>query len=186
MQVSTSRVSGAILLAVILVTTSPAVFIEADATSGPYPFNWPVTGTITRGVTSTHEGVDIAAPEGRHVGAARGGIVHLKVTGCQVGNRDCGGGYGNHIVIRHGQCDHYTLYAHLSVVAALAVGESVNKDRYLGQVGNTGGSDGNHLHFEILRDTSVHPYNANPRTIPIDDTTVVRNTEIPKHYDPCG
>jgi murein DD-endopeptidase MepM/ murein hydrolase activator NlpD len=89
---------------------------------------------------SFHKGIDLAAPEGTEVRAARGGEVLF------VGYD---GGYGNSVVVRHSQ-GFQTRYAHLGSVNVKA-GETVEDEQLLGVVGNTGRSTGPHLHFEVIR-----------------------------------
>ncbi|EYF05443.1 metalloendopeptidase Membrane protein [Chondromyces apiculatus DSM 436] len=64
--------------------------------------------------------------------------------------------YGKWIEINHG--DGYTTrYAHLSV-QSVSVGQSVSKGQKIGNVGNTGGSTGAHLHYELrLNGTAIKP-----------------------------
>jgi murein DD-endopeptidase MepM/ murein hydrolase activator NlpD len=85
-----------------------------------------------------HEGVDFPAPTGTPVRAAQGGKVLIAGWSS--------GGYGNMIVIDHGNgLD--TRYAHLSSMSVRA-GQSVSQGQTIGAVGNTGDSRGAHLHFE--------------------------------------
>lgn len=85
-----------------------------------------------------HNGVDIAAPYGTPVGAARTGTVTS--TGWM-------GGYGKAVIINHSQ-GYRTLYGHLSVIY-VRPGQRVNPGRLVGKVGSTGWSTGPHLHFTI-------------------------------------
>ena len=57
------------------------------------------------------------------------------------------GGYGNVVVINHGN-GYMTLYAHCSSLA-VSEGQTVSRGQTVGYVGNTGNSYGAHLHFEI-------------------------------------
>lgn len=57
-------------------------------------------------------------------------------------------GYGNLIVINHGQ-DLESYYAHLSKIE-VKTGEGVTMDKEIGKLGSTGHSTGPHLHLEIL------------------------------------
>jgi murein DD-endopeptidase MepM/ murein hydrolase activator NlpD len=56
-------------------------------------------------------------------------------------------GYGNVIQIDHGN-GYSTVYAHLSTIG-VGVCESVGAGQWIGGAGNTGNSQGAHLHFEV-------------------------------------
>ena len=103
-------------------------------------FVWPAAGRITQGYSFYHKAIDIANRPGGPILAADAGIVTSS------GWPD-GGGYGNRVVIDHGN-GFVTLYAHLSVVQ-VQIGQRVNRGDVLGQMGSTGRSTGIHLHFEI-------------------------------------
>lgn len=62
---------------------------------------------------------------------------------------------GNCLVIDHGFIDGHqiwSLYAHMLNAPALNVGDPVTGGEIIGQIGNTGFSNGAHLHFEIIYD----------------------------------
>ena len=61
---------------------------------------------------------------------------------------DCGGGYGNYVVIRHKDCKYCTLYAHLGSVT-VSVGQEVSAGEIIGYVGATGRADQPKLHLEV-------------------------------------
>ena len=84
-----------------------------------------------------HLGIDIAAPDGTPIVAAKSGTVV---------SAGWGGGYGNVVVIDHGG-GFATAYAHQSKLA-VSVGQDVTQGQLIGYVGSTGTSTGNHLHFE--------------------------------------
>jgi murein DD-endopeptidase MepM/ murein hydrolase activator NlpD len=129
------------LITAIWASGSPEPFWSA-------PFVMPLDGTVT-GVFGTkrifngsprnpHGGVDIAAPEGKEVGAANRGRVAF------VGNFFFNGKF---VVIDHG-LGVFTMYAHLSGVN-IALGELVERGAVIGAVGSTGRATGPHLHFSV-------------------------------------
>ena len=63
--------------------------------------------------------------------------------------RECGAGWGNHLIIDHGN-NIYSRYAHMRFDGVYKrVGEKVIKDEIIGLMGNSGRSDGRHLHLEM-------------------------------------
>ena len=85
------------------------------------------------------------------------GVVVYARTGCPSSTqfsdntilRECGAGWGNHLVIDHGN-NVYSRYGHMRFDGVYKkVGESVDKDEIIGLMGNSGRSDGRHLHLEI-------------------------------------
>jgi len=87
-----------------------------------------------------HHGMDIAAPFGTVVEAARKG---------QVERIEWNDIYGNVIVIDHGG-GMESLYGHLSGIS-VKVGYPVIAGTKIGSCGSTGNSTGPHLHFEIRK-----------------------------------
>jgi len=66
------------------------------------------------------------------------------------------GGFGITVIIDHGN-GYSTLYAHNSR-NRVEVGQRVNRGDHIADVGTTGMSTGNHLHFEIRRNgTPINP-----------------------------
>jgi murein DD-endopeptidase MepM/ murein hydrolase activator NlpD len=105
-------------------------------------FKNPVPGAKrTRGITSKHRGVDLAAPAGTPIHAAASGIVIIARNGYN-------GGFGNYVVIQHPN-GAKTLYAHMSKLGTTP-GAQVTQGEVIGYVGNTGNSRGDHLHIEVL------------------------------------
>lgn len=96
----------------------------------------PFTGQRTQ-----HGGVDLAAPEGTPIPAAKDGVV------IAAGPR---GGYGNAIELQHADGT-TTLYGHASQVN-VTPGMSVKTGDAIGLVGQTGRSTGPHLHLELRRE----------------------------------
>ncbi|MDQ1496678.1 MAG: hypothetical protein QOI86_18, partial [Actinomycetota bacterium] len=112
----------------------------------PTGFIWPVQGVLTSGFGPRwgrmHTGIDIAAPAGTPIHAAKAGEV------IYAGWLN---GYGNTVVLDHGD-GIATLYGHQSRLGSTE-GQTLNQGDVLGFVGSTGHSTGNHLHFEVRIDT---------------------------------
>jgi len=107
---------------------------------------WPLSGfRITtyfgqRGAFQRyHTGIDLAAPYGTPIVAAKSGQV--QVAGWS------SFGYGFHVILDHGGGVE-TLYAHMSRIA-VRPGQWVEAGQVIGYVGSTGWSTGPHLHFEV-------------------------------------
>lgn len=115
-------------------------------------FGWPLPGHMgisspfgsrthpIRRTQEHHTGIDIPAPAGTRIVAAADGVVRLA---------GWNGGFGITVIIDHGD-GYSTLYAHNSR-NRVAVGQSVTRGQHIADVGTTGVSTGNHLHFEIRR-----------------------------------
>jgi murein DD-endopeptidase MepM/ murein hydrolase activator NlpD len=87
-----------------------------------------------------HKGVDYSAPTGTPIKASGHGKVAF------VGRK---GGYGNCIILQHGQ-QYTTLYGHMSRFAKpLNEGDRVTQGQIIGYVGMTGLASGPHLHYEF-------------------------------------
>jgi murein DD-endopeptidase MepM/ murein hydrolase activator NlpD len=114
-------------------------------------WTWPARGSVTSNFGyrwgRLHAGIDIGASSGTPIYAAKGGVVSYAGTM---------GGYGNIIVVDHGD-GMTTRYAHQSNLMA-SVGQSVRPGDQIGRVGNTGNSTGPHLHFEVrINDSPQNP-----------------------------
>lgn len=120
------------------------------------------------GIEMVHQGIDIAGAWRSEVVAIADGMVteHWPVPGTPYP----GGGeykghetYGGLIVIDHGEFE--SRYAHLSY-SRVFQGQRVRAGEVIGRIGDTGKSDGQHLHFELLRGgRTVNPllYIENPK-----------------------
>lgn len=98
----------------------------------------PITGEIKK-----HEGIDISAPKGTPVCAAKSGVVARS-------EKDTT--YGNLVELSHSDGT-ATLYAHLSE-RTVEVGQTVKQGETIGAVGATGKATGPVLHFGIFMDGS--------------------------------
>ena len=117
----------------------------------PDAVRWPLVDRVTSEYGPRwgrmHEGIDI--------GGALGAPIHAAESG-RVGFAGWIGGYGNTIIVDHGG-GMATLYAHMHGFAT-SFGETVSIGQVLGYVGNTGFSQGPHLHFEVrVGGTPVNP-----------------------------
>ncbi|MBS2017603.1 MAG: M23 family metallopeptidase [Deltaproteobacteria bacterium] len=113
-----------------------------------------------RSYNEGHEGADLGGGRGDPIFAASKGTVVYTLTTCTDNDvrRDivCGNGWGNHVVISHGN-GVFTRYAHLSKVQ-VKVGNEVDAGATIGALGHSGLSDGPHLHFELgTRATAFAP-----------------------------
>lgn len=105
------------------------------------------TDPISGKVSAYHSGIDLAAPMGTPVGAAKAGTV------AYVGWYGTG---GNAVIVNHGDGVR-TVYMHLSGFNTY-VGESVQPGQCIAYVGSTGRSTGPHLHFNVeINKTPINP-----------------------------
>jgi murein DD-endopeptidase MepM/ murein hydrolase activator NlpD len=110
-----------------------------------------------------HKGVDYGAATGTPVQVTGDGRVAF--AGRQ-------GGYGNVIIVDHGQGNR-TLYGHLSRFAnGLRQGQSVTQGQVIGYVGATGWATGPHLHYEF----QVNGQQRDPLTVALP------NAQVPDAY----
>jgi murein DD-endopeptidase MepM/ murein hydrolase activator NlpD len=110
-------------------------------TSGFGKRRHPILGTMRN-----HHGVDYAAPMGTPIRSTGDGVIV---------HRGRNGGYGNFVVVRHGN-RYSTAYGHLArFKGGQAVGSRVEQGDVIGYVGSTGLSTGPHLHYEF-RVNGVH------------------------------
>jgi len=112
-----------------------------EGAMGTGSFVWPTTEHLISGYSfsAIHPAIDIGGQLGNAVYAADSGVVVY--AGCS------NYGYGNLIVIDHGN-GWQTAYAHLSAIGVIC-GQSVSRGIMIGALGSTGNSTGPHLHFEM-------------------------------------
>jgi len=127
----------------------------------PADYEWLGAFSGTPGSPASHEGVDYVHDDAglAHVPilAAADGVVAYVRLGCPQSStfqsnqslRECGAGWGNHVVVDHGS-DIVTRYAHLDPSQTVVeVGEPVTRGEQIAEMGNSGRSDVRHLHFEL-------------------------------------
>lgn len=108
-----------------------------------------------------HKGVDYAAKWGTPIKSTGDGKITFR------GRK---GGYGNVIIIQHGQ-KYSTLYAHMSKFKkGLRTGSRVSQGEIIGYVGQSGLASGAHLHYEF-RINGVH---RNPLTVALPNSTPIQ------------
>jgi len=146
-----------------IAATKQAMEEAARRGGGNGHFVWPEQGPITQGFGCTpyqfepydancatrhfHTGIDIGAAWGTPVGAGDAGIAYTYYSGY---------GYGNHVIIVHGN-GWVSVYGHLASFA-VGNGQGVGRGQTIGYEGSTGNSTGPHLHFEVrLNDNPVNP-----------------------------
>lgn len=94
--------------------------------------------------------------------------------------RDLGNSsYGKYIVIDHGD-GWQTLYAHLKSFE-VSEGDTVDNETFIGRVGNTGGSQGAHLHYEQKYNGAVveSDFVTGEPVYPYGDKSLARTSDCP-------
>ena len=106
-------------------------------------------GTVESVRDHAHGGLDVAAREGTAIKAVAAGTVKLA---------DVYGGYGNLVIIDHGNGVE-TYYGHCSALYVTS-GQYVEAGEKIAAVGSTGYATGSHLHFEVRIDgVATNPQN---------------------------
>jgi murein DD-endopeptidase MepM/ murein hydrolase activator NlpD len=123
---------------------------------------WPAAGTLTStfgwrtlgGVSSLHDGIDLANRQGTVIVAIRSGTV-IQAGWCS--------GYGYCVIIDHGD-GFQSEYGHMMSSPPVVIGQSVRAGQLIGYMGSTydsaggGYSTGTHLHLTLRRNgTAVNP-----------------------------
>ncbi|GFJ77458.1 hypothetical protein Phou_016380 [Phytohabitans houttuyneae] len=145
----------------------------------------PVDGLVVSGFRTTdrpgHDGIDIAAPKGTTIRAARGGVVtgircNASLDGnpypCDIDGSPAVRGCGWYLELRHPP-DLTTRYCHLLTHPPVAIGQTVAVGQPIGIVGTSGHSTGPHLHFELHNGHPATESNA------VDPAPVLRNAGNP-------
>ncbi len=141
----TIRFLSSFLVLVLVLASFPN--IKGSAAAGY--FIMPAQGTITDGFRipsrPDHHGVDIANRVSVPIKAGREGTVSRSYYSTS---------YGNVVFIKHtiNGAVWETVYAHMSS-RSVSAGQKVTTGQTLGYMGNTGDSEGQHLHFEVHNGT---------------------------------
>ncbi len=133
---SLANIGGGSVLALNTIQ-APKATIDASTTHSvqtPLKFTYE-----SRGVSLFHSGADLVADTGTPVHPIMEGEVEAV--------KHESTGFGNHIIVKHGQ-GYQSTYAHLSQTE-VEPGQKVGLDTELGKSGSTGFSTGPHLHLEI-------------------------------------
>ena len=122
---------------------------------------------ITKLFSSSHKGIDLgwnSKQGGKNVPvyASDDGVVYSTKD-----NDKSGKSWGNFVKIKHNDGT-YTLYAHLRDGIKVKNGQNVKQGDQIGNMGNTGDSKGNHLHYEVY----VGGASTSNRKNPLDYTYV--------------
>ena len=133
---------------------------QAITWTRPADFVYYVDFSGTPGQSANHEGTDYVHNDQEvdfvfvHA-AAEGRVVYVR-TGCPQSSvfsrntdlRECGSGWGNHIIVEHEGV--FTRYGHLAPESVLVqVGDEIERGDKIALMGNTGRSELRHLHLEL-------------------------------------
>lgn len=152
---------------------------------GTPDWSWPIDGQLTSGYGAkrrrhSHAGIDVVAPQGTPITAAREGVVTF------AGRQQ---GYGLLVTVDHG--DGWTSrYAHASKIL-VEVGDSVRPGEEIALAGHTGRASTSHLHFEIRRaGKAVDPLNylsAPSGPLPSPDAPPLEDDDLagPEEHGEC-
>ncbi len=102
-------------------------------------FNSSPNARTIKGVTEAHWGIDLACKTGTPVYASHDGVVTAAYEDKQWGN-------GKHVSMETQDGSRGSAYLHLSLIS-VKKGMFINAGTKVGEVGNTGFSTGEHLHF---------------------------------------
>lgn len=138
---------------------SNAIFSTGGGSSSGDVFGWPIPG-VSRipsggrfgdprdGGARKHKGIDISCSQGTEIHAYAAGKVVVASYGYNQGR-------GNYVKLSH-ESGCYTWYEHIKDNGIkVKTGDTVSAGQVVGLVGNTGASQGAHLHFEIWKNNNA-------------------------------
>lgn len=145
--------------------------------------------TITQGFHLSgkiHRGLDfgwnsaITGSKSQPIISAESGTVISAVDG--YGNTPNNRIYGNYVIVDHGS-GFYSVYGHLAKGLKVKRGDKVSKGQQLGNMGNSGYSFGNHLHFELRKGANDRSHVVNPMDyLMLENKSIVVSTQS-LYYD---
>ncbi|GIJ40528.1 M23 family metallopeptidase [Micromonospora andamanensis] len=130
-----------------------------------------------------HAGVDMSKTDvrGDAIRAASGGVVEQVkcdwYTTCDRDGHTRARGCGWYVDIRH-PGNIVTRYCHMIQRPEVTIGDNVSAGTVIGFVGNSGGSSGPHLHFEVHVNVPSGPFNANSSNA-VDPVPFMRDRGAP-------
>lgn len=121
---------------------NPVIIVDGKVVMASVPIN---NACMTSGFGlrfgRDHKGIDLKAGVDAPIYSAAPGVIR---------DADFSTGYGNYVVIDHGQ-GVFTRYAHMSRLApGIVEGATIGFGQQLGTIGRSGNATGIHLHFEVL------------------------------------
>ncbi|MDN9009732.1 M23 family metallopeptidase [Brevibacillus laterosporus] len=120
---------------------------------------WPVPDStrVTQKYSKTHKGIDIGAKKAGRAGDSVVSVFDGKVvfSGYHQSKKGKKSSYGYLVIINHtvDKKNVQTWYAHLNTEPLVSNDEKVYEGEQIGEMGETGGADGVHLHFETRNGT---------------------------------
>ena len=110
-----------------------------------------------------HGGIDLSRNDGVNIYPPRNNMKVIKVVGGYPNERNDSIGYGNYCVLEDNETKQRYWFGHMRTTPLVQVGDTVNQNTVIGNVGTSGYSTGPHLHYEIR----VSPYGSANRINPI-------------------
>ncbi len=125
---------------------------------------------ILRNIHRMHSGIDLSGRSGEPIYVTGNGIVK------QIGFDFFG--YGNFIIVDHG-FGYKTRYAHLRGML-VKTGQVVRRGDQIGEMGDSGRSNGTHLHYEVIyKNNPVNPINYYNNDISSEDyASIIKPSKI--------
>lgn len=119
---------------------------------------------ITQKYHSGHLGIDFGWNDGLYCNQPIVAIEDGTVVGCADGYGNTYPSqriYGNYVNISHGG-GYWSMYGHLLKGISVKNGQSVRKGQVIGYMGNSGYSNGQHLHFELRKGANAKANSIDP------------------------